>query len=624
MKCKLLYVIILSFLLSFFIAEVHGQTIGSFNSVQPTAPTQNLVLPSTHTFQRIIRTGDALSGGGNLGRNLDFTGYVPIAGSSSNGYLSISSEDYPAECAILSISLNIATKTWNIGSGNKVSFPVPDIGQVGAFCAGTVTARNTIIIGEEFTPNLDDNGDGYQDLGWMIEIDPATHSVINQDGVGGVDKLWALGREMHEDIAINQNETAAYWSADNSTTGYVYKFVPDVPGQFSSGNLYVLQTTGSLGSGTWKKVANTTKGERNTTASLATTAGGYNFNRVEGIELGPDGKVYFAATTSGRIYRFTDDGNSVSSLEVFVESSDYDVDGSGPYAPIPWGTGADNLAFDGEGNLWVLQDGGLHYIWVVSPTHTAANPGVRLFATLPEGSEPTGITFSPDYKFLFLSVQHPNTTNTASQIDATGASIIFNTHTTVVIARKEYLGMANAVLPLTFSPLSLKKNAGGMDIAWTAIDAPEGGHFILERSVNGAIFTVIGKEETKRNKATYHFTDNNLPQDQKLYYRVNYCTNSGSCTYSEIANITLKEPTTLLQVYSLAQSKKVIVTYHTDAAEEVKIQLINAGGVTVYSTELKAYSGSNTFEINTEKLAHGKYVVVITSGKKGISQSFIK
>ena len=53
-----------------------AQTIATFNSVQPTAQTQNLVLPATHTFQRIIKTGDPLSLGGNLGTHLDFTGYV--------------------------------------------------------------------------------------------------------------------------------------------------------------------------------------------------------------------------------------------------------------------------------------------------------------------------------------------------------------------------------------------------------------------------------------------------------------------------------------------------------------------------------------------------------------------
>ena len=53
-----------------------SQTIGTFNSVAPTAQTAQFVFPSTHTFQRIIKSGDALSLGGTLGSSLDFTGYV--------------------------------------------------------------------------------------------------------------------------------------------------------------------------------------------------------------------------------------------------------------------------------------------------------------------------------------------------------------------------------------------------------------------------------------------------------------------------------------------------------------------------------------------------------------------
>jgi secreted PhoX family phosphatase len=72
----------------------NAQTIGTFNSVQPSAQTQNLRLPSSHTFQRIIGSGDALSSGGTLGNQLDFTGYVPIASSSADGFLSINSEPH--------------------------------------------------------------------------------------------------------------------------------------------------------------------------------------------------------------------------------------------------------------------------------------------------------------------------------------------------------------------------------------------------------------------------------------------------------------------------------------------------------------------------------------------------
>ncbi len=91
----------------------------------------------------------------------------------------------------------------------------------------------------------------------------------------------------------------------------------------------------------------------------------------------------------------------------------------------PWGRGNDNLAFDGEGNLWVCQDAIVasdrNHIWVVGPTHTQASPQVRVFATTPIRSEPTGITFTPDYKFMFISFMGPNwISNTTSQMDAAG------------------------------------------------------------------------------------------------------------------------------------------------------------------------------------------------------------
>ncbi len=108
----------------FFSTNIPAQTIGTFSSVSPGPQTENFVIPSTHTFQRLIKTGDPLTLGGTLGSNLDFTGYVPISGSSRNGYLSISSETTPAQCAILNISYDYPTHTWSTGTSGKVPFSI--------------------------------------------------------------------------------------------------------------------------------------------------------------------------------------------------------------------------------------------------------------------------------------------------------------------------------------------------------------------------------------------------------------------------------------------------------------------------------------------------------------------
>src|SRR5687767_5620807 len=104
MKRYLPWVCVCAFASIMQVQQCSAQSIATFNSIEPAAQTQSLVIPGTHTFQRIIKSGNPLASGGTLGNNLDFTGYVPIAGSSINGYLSISSETTPAECAILSIN----------------------------------------------------------------------------------------------------------------------------------------------------------------------------------------------------------------------------------------------------------------------------------------------------------------------------------------------------------------------------------------------------------------------------------------------------------------------------------------------------------------------------------------
>ncbi|WP_420603497.1 PhoX family protein [Flagellimonas sp.] len=411
---------------------IEVKSISEFTSVEPGIQSTDFVFPTTHTFQKIIEAGDPLTAGGTLPPRNDFTGYVPINGSSTKGYLSINSETSPGGVTILDIDFDPESKLWRVNTSEAVDFS--DVGGTKNNCSGTVTPWNTIISCEERVQVIDDNNDGYNDFGWAVEIDPATKKVI--------DKRWALGNFAHENVTIHSNLRTVYEGAD-SNPGYLYKFVADNERDLSSGKLFVY--VGSKeGSGNWMLLNNATIEERNTTLEQSEMAGATIFGGIEDVEIGPDGMVYFAVKAEDRVYRFKDSDPITGldlTMETFVGAMKYSIVHEGQETEVSWGTGNDNLAFDGEGNLWVLQDGSENYIWVVEKGHTQTQPNVKLFGIAPLGSEPTGITFTPDYKYLFMSIQGPDAANNSTeQIDAAGNGIEFDNHTSLVISRRENLG----------------------------------------------------------------------------------------------------------------------------------------------------------------------------------------
>ncbi|MFK7813961.1 MAG: alkaline phosphatase PhoX [Maribacter sp.] len=441
---------ILPFLL--FSVSVFTQEIGEFISLAPASQTTDFVIPATHRFQKIIESGDSFSQGGTQGVKNDFSGYVPIAGSSEQGYLGISDESIPGGVAILDLNYNTGTRLWETTRSEAVDFS--SVYATVANCSGTVTPWNTIITCEEWTSrnlennssfpyegNRDFNNDGYDDFGWAIEIDPVTKKVIDQPGgLNGGDKLWAMGNFRHENAVIHSNERTVYQGVDNGI-GYLYKFVANTAQNLSSGNLFVYKGSKN-GPGNWIQIANSTQAEQNSTIDLSAAVSATVFTGIEDVEIGPDGMVYFAVKGEDRVYRFQDanpiSGTSVPVMETFVGNATYAVAHENGTSNVPWGAGNDNLAFDNEGNLWVMQDAGnlQNYIWVVENGHTQSNPKVKIFARTPRQSEPTGITFSPDNRFLFMSIQHPNGNNgSTTQLDAAGNAIGFNKSITLVISR---------------------------------------------------------------------------------------------------------------------------------------------------------------------------------------------
>lgn len=410
-------------------------------------------IPVTHAYQVIIREDDTYTiGGGTLPGLNDFTAYIGKNGSSTRGYLSINQEEDPGAVSICEIQYDSIARAWYLVNSTKVDFNTTSLVRTARNCSGGITPWGTIITAEEVTTTGDSNGDGYDDVGWLVEIDPVTKAVIDYDSDGNKDKLWKMGRMAHENVCFADSVTA-YYGADQSS-GYLFKFVANTPGNLTSGTLYALKITGVTNlntsvnpiptTGTWVVVPNTTKANCNNVISGANTAGATNFYNVEDVEINPiTGEIYFTSKSSnapGGIYRFTDNGSTVSNFVVHVaNATNYTVEhGAGTQTNAYISDGCDNLTFDNMGNLYMLQDGGRDHIWFFRHDHTMSNQKVSVFMRTPSGSEPTGLTFSPDYRFAFVSIQHPSTSST--QTDVLGNSYAWNKSTTIVIARKEFLG----------------------------------------------------------------------------------------------------------------------------------------------------------------------------------------
>ena len=588
--------------------------IGCFTSIEATTQTSNLIIPETHAFQMIFKQGETYSNGnGTVPGNHDFTGYVAINGSSTEGYVSVNHENTPGGVSILDVSYNATDLLWEVDSTNAVDFTNNDLVTTTRNCSGGITPWGTVITCEETYNGGDINNDGYEDVGWNVEIDPATRSVVEY-GNGIQEKLWAMGRISHENVVVSTDNQTVYYGEDGGTS-CVYKFVANTPMDLSSGTLYVLKLDSGLTSGEpngptgeWILVPNTTQNDRNNLRSLGSALGGTNFSGVEDVEINPlNGQIYFTSKNNGRIYRFTDASTTqVTGFETFVGGDSYLMNTNSGIQFEPWGGGNDNLSFDDLGNLWVLQDGGRDYIWVVRPSHTVQNPKVELFMSTPSGSEPTGITFTPDHKFMFVSIQHPSSSNTP-QVDATGNNVAFDASATIVVARKEFLGPQAPIAGFTADQTTIVEG-GSVNFTDTSQFNPTSRSWSFQLGSPASSISAT-PQITYPLPGTYDVTlIVNNSQGSDTLTKVDYITVVEDPTIGITENSSLES----LRVFPNPVNGVVNVEMNLDQSKEVKVDLFTINGIWVKSLQQsKSAAGTYRKQFNLDEVFNASQQVIM-------------
>ncbi len=611
--------------------------IGCFQSVGPSTKGQSLVIPTTHKMQMLAQSGMPYTkGGGTITTNFDFTAYVPEnMTSSEKGHIALNHELSTGAVSIFDVRLDKTNQLWVVDSSQAIDFS--KVQGTSRNCSGGITPWGTVITAEEVRGNTDANQDGYVDQGWLVEIDPKTNKVV--DYGQGEAKLWAMGNMSHENVVIKNDGVTAYYGED-AGNAHVYKFVANTKGNLSEGTLFALKLDAQMvnnepvtSKGKWVKVPNTTIEERNKVYANATALGATLFSGVEDVEINPiNGDIYFTAKGNSRTYKFTEKNDSlIENFETFVGGTDYLVNTPNGVVLEPWGTGNDNLTFDDLGNLWVLQDGTKDHIWVVRPGHTQLNPQVEIFATTPDGSEPTGMTFSPDHKYMFISMQNPSSSNVTKLIDASGKEIVFNTSTMLVIARNRNLGCA----PTT----SLTKQIACETYTWNGQTYTESGKYLftttnkagcdsiatLDLTINKSITSTDSKMEC----APYSWNGMTLTQTGEYTWTGKTAT---GCDSILKLNLTIKSEAECklgiseienknLQLFPNPFTEKLQLVFDAEIEHAGVIEIFDNEGKLLINQPIEKFE--KTIQVGSE-LNPGNYKLRVSRGKLNLSYPIIK
>ncbi|MFL5785612.1 MAG: PhoX family protein [Bacteriovoracaceae bacterium] len=307
----------------------------------------------------------------------------------------------------------------------------------GANCAGGFTPWGTILTAEEnydmFWGDRDRKGKKIQEswmkwdqfyprapehYGWIVEVNPET---------GDSKKLISLGRCAHECAAVTKakNGKVVAYTGDDTINEHLYKFISDSDNSLERGKIYVA----NLEKGQWISLQideqpELKKNFKDQTDVLiymreaAKMVGATPLDRPEDIEFDPlTGNVFVSLTNNkpagnyyGKILKIVEDDKA----SLTFKHETYFAGGKDSHIACP-----DNLVFDPKGNLWFtsdMADKDMH----IGPYEGFGNNGLFVFirsgkqagqvirvAQAPTDAEFTGPCFSPDYKTLFLSVQHP-------------------------------------------------------------------------------------------------------------------------------------------------------------------------------------------------------------------------
>ena len=170
----------------------------------------------------------------------------------------------------------------------------------------------------------------------------------------------------------------------------------------------------------------------------------------------------------------------------------------------------------------------------------------------------------------------------------------------------------NGTLPVAFNgnfKASIDGNRAKLD--WSVSSETNNNYFLIEKSLDGKIFTTVTKVSSKGSSANAYVTYDNQPASGINYYRLSQVDLDGTTVILSVKSIKFAlTVAATLSVYPNPTTDQIFVNLD-NYTQAVSIGLIDSSGKTIYSE--KVNGGLTNYQLKlTNKLASGIYILSLS------------
>ncbi|HET6992783.1 MAG TPA: T9SS type A sorting domain-containing protein [Bacteroidia bacterium] len=200
-----------------------------------------------------------------------------------------------------------------------------------------------------------------------------------------------------------------------------------------------------------------------------------------------------------------------------------------------------------------------------------------------------------------------------------------------------YFNAPTSPPPCTVLPIELLDFTGNYDkenkrvvLNWATATEHNNNHFEIERSVDGRNWVQLGRvnsiapngNSSQRNE--YSFVDN-APLTGVAYYKLRQFDNSGLENYGGMVVVNVNEIETFgVSLQPNPANSSVFVGFNSANDGITQVHVLDYTGRIVKALNVESKEGMNTFEMPTDDLSQGIYLVQVISGNTIVCNKLIK